>query len=103
MKQILSILGLSSLLLLISSCAIDDGHQQSLEEVNIVQLLCKEGLLASGIYIESINDKIPAYTRNKITKLLVSAEIESQFGKYPQCLNHLERAYYFLSQIELES
>lgn len=90
-----------SLPLFLSACALDDKFQQQ-DEINIVQHLCMEGLLASGTYIDSIEDKIPAFTRQKVTKLLVSAEINSQFGKYPECLNRLERAYYFLSQLEID-
>ncbi|MDH5181537.1 MAG: hypothetical protein OEY07_17885 [Gammaproteobacteria bacterium] len=86
-------------MLLISACAVESTHQQSIEEVNMVQLMCQEGLAAGGVYIDSIEKNIPARNRKKITSLLIGAEIDRQFGNYPGCLNRLERAYYFLSQI----
>jgi len=79
----------------------DQDYQQTLEEQNIVKLLCTEGLVTSNLYIESVDQQLPAHTRQIITKLLVSAEIDSQFGKYPECLDRLERAFYFLSQLDI--
>ena len=79
----------------------DQDYQQTLEEQNIVKLLCTEGLVTSNLYIESVDQQLPAHTRQIITKLLVSAEIDSQFGKYPECLDRLERGFYFLSQLDI--
>lgn len=99
MRFIPFIFSLSSLGLLTAGCAFDDGFQQ-LDELNMVQLFCTEGLQTSGIYIESIEEQIPTNTRQKVARLLIGAEIDSQFGNYPACLNRLERAYYYLSQIK---
>jgi len=98
-----SILIIVTPLLLLSSCTMNQEYQQTVEEQNIVKLLCTEGLVTSNLYVESVDQQIPAHSRQIIAKLLLSAEIESQFGKYPECLDQLERAFYFLSQVEINA
>lgn len=43
-------------------------------------------------------DNMPEMVFSRVSRLLMSAEIDSQFKKYPSCFNKLERARLFLKQ-----
>ncbi len=72
-------------------------------EDNKVYLYCSQQMSYLFHQFVDARDRLPKAVSSRISRLIMSAEIDSQFKKYPSCLNKLERARFYLQQAGLES
>ena len=67
---------------------------------NKLYFSCMEQLLTTYTALQSHKESIPSPVKQRVMSLLIAAEIDGQFKHYPTCVNKLERAHFFLTQVK---
>jgi starvation-inducible outer membrane lipoprotein len=88
-----SIIFIGLLVFMLSACAGQPSNADIAEQ-------CEQGLSAAYAEYEAAESKGfgGSVSMVKATSLLGAAEIQQEFGKYPNCVNKVERARYYIKQ-----
>lgn len=90
MKRVLFLSLCGALLLVVTGCS---GARNIKQE-----MACSEGLEIANRELEQakINNFSDTVALTKASSLLTAAAIQKQFEKYPNCINKVERARYYI-------
>lgn len=89
------------LCLALAGCTSDVLRAPSLED-NKLYTACTGLLSHTYAVIQAHQTSLSAPLKQRLTSLLIAAEIDGQLKHYPACVNKLERAQLFLKQAKLE-
>ncbi len=80
-------------------CAPDALRAPDLND-NKLYFSCMDQLVTTHSAFQSNKEGIPPAVKQRVISLLIAAEIDGQFKHYPSCVNKLERAHFFLTQVK---
>lgn len=86
--------------LTLAACTPDALRAPSLED-NKLFSTCTEQLAKTFAAVKVHKADMPTLIKQRVSSLLMAAEIDGQFKHYPACVNKLERARFFLEQARL--
>lgn len=96
-----NIINIALVSLLITGCTADALRPPSLDD-NKLFYSCSDGLFEIYTQVRQHRTLLAPPVKQKITSLLIAAEIDGQFKHFPDCVNKLERARFFIQQAKLE-
>ena len=106
MKQTGNYLLICALSLLLTSLSLSPAAANPLRAPDIKDnklfFYCTTQMTRVFHLIVENKSSIPPTSYDRVSRLLMSAEIDSQFKKYPSCFNKLERIRVYLKQAGLE-